>query len=288
MRFASIAGRAHLQLAGGEFVDIEKATVGGFPADPQLCLEAWSQLQSWAAEGQWDSNLEQDHPRDMLDAPVPRPHQIFAVGLNYAQHAAETGLVGMNESPLIFTKFPSSVTGPFGVLELPSDTVDWEVELVVVIGKPAHRIPEARAWDHIAGFTLGQDFSERTLQMAGQPPQFSLAKSYPGFAPIGPVIVTLDEVATRDDIRIECIVNGNVVQSGSTAQLIHSVPRLVAHLASVCQLLPGDLIFTGTPDGVGMGRKPPVYLRHGDRVLSRCPEIGELEQVCRTVAGPTV
>src|SRR5690606_10051176 len=123
---------------------------------------------------------------EALGAPVGRPGQIFAVGLNYASHAAETGLTGGVETPLTFTKFRSSITGPRGQLILPSDTVDWEVELVVVMGRHAYQVPEDDAWEFVAGLTLGQDLSERTGQMQGQPPQFSLAKSYPGFAPLGP------------------------------------------------------------------------------------------------------
>lgn len=283
MRFANIAGRAQIQVEADRYVDIEHASGGRLPSDPMECLRRWDEVRAWADLAHWADDAVRAEAADALDAPVPLPSQLFAVGLNYALHAVETGMDAPQTTPLIFTKFASSITGPRGELELPGDTVDWEVELVVVIGKGGHRITADDAWDHIAGLTLGQDYSERTLQMAGTPPQFSLAKSYPGFAPLGPVLVTSDEFADRENISLDCVVSGTVVQSGSTAQLIHTIPALVEFLSSVTALSPGDLIFTGTPDGVGMGRSPQLYLKDGDVVVTSSPEIGTLEQRCRQV-----
>lgn len=284
MRFAVIDDRAKLQVASHTYIDIEACSKGRFSAAPMDLLNRWQDLRQWAAEARWDDSQSESYSPSDLQPPVPQPGQIFAVGLNYAAHAAETGLTSETPEPLIFTKFLSSLASPQGVLALPTNTVDWEVELVAVIGTEAFQVREEDAWEHVAGLTLGQDYSERTLQMRGTPPQFSLAKSYPGFTPLGPVLVSTDEFDDLDDLAIQCRVNGHMVQSGRTNQLIHSIPKLVAHLSSVCALSPGDLIFTGTPEGVGMGHKPPIYLKDGDEVLSRCAPIGELFQQCVAAA----
>jgi 2-keto-4-pentenoate hydratase/2-oxohepta-3-ene-1,7-dioic acid hydratase in catechol pathway len=141
------------------------------------------------------------------------------------------------------------------------------------------------AWDHVAGLTLGQDYSERDVQMRGAVPQFALGKSYPGFAPTGPVLVTPDEFPNREDLAIECEVNGEVVQTSRTSQLVFPVAELVSILSHVCPLLPGDLIFTGTPGGVGFSRSPARYLRPGDQVVTRIAGIGEMRQRCVAPAG---
>jgi 2-keto-4-pentenoate hydratase/2-oxohepta-3-ene-1,7-dioic acid hydratase in catechol pathway len=177
----------------------------------------------------------------------------------------------------VFTKFPTSLTGHDQAVTLPADTVDWEVELVAVVGTRCDYVSEADAWGHIAGVTVGQDLSERGLQLAGPAPQFSLGKSYRGFAPTGPELVTVDELPDRDDLEIGCALEGGeVLQKGRTADLIFTVPQLVAHLSAVCPLLPGDLIFTGTPSGVGGARKPPKFLRPGDVLTSWIEGVGTL------------
>jgi 2-keto-4-pentenoate hydratase/2-oxohepta-3-ene-1,7-dioic acid hydratase in catechol pathway len=163
---------------------------------------------------------------------------------------------------------------------LPSEHVDWEAELVVVIGRPAHAVAEKDAWSHVAGLTIGQDYSERALQVAGDFPQYSLAKSFPGFAPIGPFLVTPDEFADPDDLSIECEINGESVQSGRTSAMIFGIPTLIARLSTVCTLHPGDLIFTGTPSGVGFARTPARYLSPGDVVTTRIEHLGEMRQAC--------
>ncbi len=158
---------------------------------------------------------------------------MFAIGLNYRDHAAETGL-DAPDAPPTFTKFASCLTGPETDLVLPTDTVDWEVELVAVIGREATDVPAADAWSYVAGLTVGQDFSERTSQMAGPAPQFSLAKSFPGFGATGPWLVTPDEFADRDDLTIACEIDGETVQSGRTGQMMFPVADLIAHLSAVC------------------------------------------------------
>jgi 2-keto-4-pentenoate hydratase/2-oxohepta-3-ene-1,7-dioic acid hydratase in catechol pathway len=150
----------------------------------------------------------------------------------------------------------------------------------VVLGREVAGVPAAQAWVTVAGVTVGQDFSERTLQLGGAAKQFSLGKSYPHFGPTGPVLVTPDELADRDDLRLRCLVNGEPVQDARTTSMIFPVPELISRLSRICRLYPGDLIFTGTPGGMGMTMTPPRYLRPGDEVLSRIKGIGEIRALC--------
>ncbi|MFL1382372.1 fumarylacetoacetate hydrolase family protein, partial [Nocardiopsis protaetiae] len=203
--------------------------------------------------------------------------------LNYVRHAQEAGF-DLPELPVVFTKFPTCIVGPDHEVELPRGSVDWEVELVVVIGAHAHRIDEAQAWAVVAGLTLGQDLSERELQHAGPAPQFGPAKSFPGFGPTGPVLVTPDAFADPDDLRIECHLNGEAVQDGRTSDMLFPVASLVSWLSHITPLCPGDVIFTGTPSGIGAAMDPPRFLRPGDELLSRLEGVGTL----RTRIGRTV
>jgi 2-keto-4-pentenoate hydratase/2-oxohepta-3-ene-1,7-dioic acid hydratase in catechol pathway len=210
-----------------------------------------------------------------LGPAVPRPRQIFAIGLNYVDHTRETGFKQPAE-PVVFTKFQSSLAGPGGTIELKAARVDWEIELVVVIGRTGVRVKPESAWDHVAGLTIGQDLSDRDVQMAGDPPQFSLGKSFPGYGPIGPQVVTLDEIASPDDLEIICVINDETVQRGRTSSMVFPVPELVARLSAICILQPGDVIFTGTPPGVGMGRIPPRFLAPGDTIESSIEGLGHM------------
>ncbi|MDI2124748.1 fumarylacetoacetate hydrolase family protein [Yinghuangia seranimata] len=272
MRIANVAGRATLLDADGGGLDVEKASGGRFPSDPQALFESWDALRDWAA-GAGGGDFAVDESQ--LRAPTPLPRQVFAIGLNYAEHAAEAQLE-RPESPPVFTKFPTSVTGPRSPVVLPSGNVDWEVELVVAIGRTAVGVAESAAWGHVAGLMVGQDLSERVVQLSGPAPQFSLGKSFPGFAPLGPALVTPDEVADPDDLELGCAVDGEVLQHGRTRDMIFGVAELVARLSAVCPLLPGDIIFTGTPSGVGMARDPQRYLRPGTTLVSHIAGIGEL------------
>jgi 2,4-didehydro-3-deoxy-L-rhamnonate hydrolase len=278
MKFANYAGRA-VVTDGQRAVHVADASTGKFPDDPAEIFSVWDEFAGWARTADLTEGFELDPAR--LEAPSPRPRQVFAVGLNYAAHAQESGLDRPSE-PSVFTKFPTSVTGPHTVLELPTDTVDYEVELVAVVGCRAFRVSESAAWDHIAGLTVGQDISERTRQLIGPAPQFSLGKSFPGFSPTGPWITTADEVDDRDDLGLGCSINGQVMQDARTNDLIFSVPRIVAALSAIVELLPGDLIFTGTPSGVGAARKPPVFLRDGDVLTSWVDGLGTITSTCRT------
>jgi 2-keto-4-pentenoate hydratase/2-oxohepta-3-ene-1,7-dioic acid hydratase in catechol pathway len=258
-------------------IDIHRASEQRFGPAMADILDDWRDFLRWYELRQ--PMPEADYDVGRLGPPVPQPRQIFAVGLNYVGHARETGWEPPS-APMIFTKFASAVCGPDETVELPPGNVDWEVELVVVIGIGGHRIDAADALRHVAGVMVGQDLSERVAQMQGTPPQFSLAKSHPRFAPTGPTLVSLDEIPPIDALNIECTVNGQTVQRGSTGDMVFGVRELIAAISDTVTLLSGDLIFTGTPDGVGMGRTPPVYLGDGDIVVSTIEGIGQITQRC--------
>lgn len=279
MRFGTLGGR--LTLVHGELaVDVGTASGGSLPSETLAALAQWDELRAFADSIDWSEGVPFD-PSE-LGAPVPAPRQVFAIALNYAPHAAEAGYQPPAE-PLVFTKFPSCITGPDTEVVLPEGNVDWEIEVVAVVGRGGYRIAREHAWDALAGLTLGQDLSERKLQLTGTPPQFSLAKSYPGFGPTGPVVVTTDELADRDDLGFESRIGDEVIQHGRTSQMIFPVDDLVHRLSQVTPLLPGDLIFTGTPEGVGNRRTPPRFLQPGEVLLSQLDGVGGLRQ--RFVAG---
>jgi 2-keto-4-pentenoate hydratase/2-oxohepta-3-ene-1,7-dioic acid hydratase in catechol pathway len=292
VRLGTVAGRLVLVRAGAsgggaaadggalEGVDVARASGGRLPPDVPTALGRLDELADWAATApptgpDWSAARRVSTVE--LGPPVPNPRQVFAVALNSRPHAAEAGFTPPAD-PLVFTKFPSCLTGPVTSVTLPAGTSDWEVELVAVVGRGGHRIPAERAWEALAGLTLGQDLSERVTQSRGVPAQFSLGKSFPGFGPTGPVLVTPDELP--DEVSFECSLNGETVQTGRSSEMIFSVAELVARISAVCPLLPGDLIFTGTPAGVGNRRDPPRYLRPGDVLVSRAGGIGELRQTC--------
>jgi 2-keto-4-pentenoate hydratase/2-oxohepta-3-ene-1,7-dioic acid hydratase in catechol pathway len=283
MRLATVNDRTVVVTAGG-VLDVAEASEGRFGPDSLGVFDRWVEFQQWAGSIDLGAAAKPFDPAE-LQAPSPTPRQVFAIGLNYHDHASEAGTsapVGSTVPPT-FTKFRDSLVGPLGPLQLPSTKVDWEIELVVVIGRPAKEVPAATAWEYIAGLTVGQDYSDRDVQREGPYPQFSMAKSYPGFGPTGPYLVTTDEFDNPDDLALECLINGETVQKTRTSALIVPVPALVEKLSRVCTLLPGDLIFTGTPSGVGLGRTPETYLKPGDVVISKIEGIGELRQTC--VAG---
>ncbi|MFJ9888993.1 fumarylacetoacetate hydrolase family protein [Streptomyces sp. NPDC091287] len=276
MRIANLAGRLAL-VVDGLAVDVEQASDGLFTADPQAVYERWEEFRRWAAQAQLPEGEAFDP--DRLDAPAPAPRQLVAAGLNYRDHAAEAGFALPDTMPPVFTKFASSLTGPVTAVVLPPDGhTDWEIELVVVIGTRAHHVTADAAWNHVAGLTAGQDISERITQLDGPAPQFSLGKSFPGFAPTGPWLVTPDEFGDPGDLALRCTVNGEEVQKSRTSDMIFPVPELIARLSSVMPLLPGDVIFTGTPAGVGIARDPQRWLAPGDELVSTIEGIGELRQ----------
>lgn len=267
-------GRAAV-LQDGQLFDIGHASENRFGPTMGHVLDEWEEFCAWAENTKLTTVARQDGA--VLNAPVPRPRQIFAIGLNYVDHAAESGFTPPIQ-PMVFAKFPSAVCGPDQDVVLPPGDVDWEAELVVVIGVGGYRIRRRDALNHVAGVTVGQDLSERSAQMRGEPPQFSLAKSHPGFAPTGPAMVTLDELPPLETLRIECRLNGEMVQSAMAADMVFSVPELISSISETVTLLPGDLIFTGTPSGVGMGCTPPRYIEVGDVLVSSITGLGEIVQ----------
>jgi 2,4-diketo-3-deoxy-L-fuconate hydrolase len=273
MRYGNINGRLSL-IADGKALDVEKASNGQFGSAPDGVYESWEEFLGWARE----QSLVDAAPftDDEVGPPVLRPAQVFAIGLNYDAHASEAGVKASVTRPAVFTKFITSIAGAYDTVTLPSDQVDWEVELVAVIGKRAENVPVDQAWEYVAGLTAGQDLSEREVQLDGPVPQFSVGKSFPGFSPIGPSIVTPDEFGNPDDLALSCSVDGEVLQDGRTKDLIFSVPALVSYLSSIRPVLPGDIIFTGTPSGVGLGRNPKRYLKPGTTLTSEIEGIGQL------------
>lgn len=211
-----------------------------------------------------------------LRAPVPNPQKILAIGLNYADHIAETGRQKPDRQ-VWFAKLPNAVNGPFDPIQIPmaSSQVDYEAELVVVIGRRCRHVSCEHAMDVVFGYAAGNDVSVRDWQ--NHTPQWILGKSFDTHAPVGPWIVTADEIGDPHGLGIRCLVNGEVRQSSNTRHLIFAVPDQIAHLSQAMTLMPGDLIFTGTPGGVGMAMKPPRFLRAGDRVRVEIDRIGALE-----------
>jgi 2-keto-4-pentenoate hydratase/2-oxohepta-3-ene-1,7-dioic acid hydratase in catechol pathway len=271
MRFASLDGRA-VVLADGGAIDVASASGGRFGPDPMACYAEWDAFAVWAADV---SATAMPYDPTLLNAPAPRPSQSFGIGMNYAGHAREVGAPNP-EFPPTFTKFPSCITGPYATVDLPSDGIDWEVELVAVIGRTAHGVLEADAWSYVAGLTIGQDLSNRAVQLRPPVPQFSLGKSFPGFGPMGPWLVTPDEFDNPDDLALACTLNGVTKQDSRTSDLIFSIPALIERLSGIVTLQPGDVIFTGTPSGVGAARKPPEFLAAGDVLVSTIEGIGSI------------
>jgi acylpyruvate hydrolase len=210
-----------------------------------------------------------------LLAPIPRPSKFFCVGLNYRDHAAETG-APLPTTPTIFNKFPSVVIGPGAPVVLPrvSKRPDYEAEFTFVIGKGGRYIPAERAMDHIFGYTIVNDISARDFQMATS--QWLMGKTFDTFGPMGPWIVTKDEIADPHELDISMEISGETLQKSNTRELVFKIPALVEHLSTVITLEPGDVVATGTPGGVGFVRKPPRYLKPGDEMIVRIQGIGEL------------
>lgn len=273
MRLASIGGRAAVDI-DGSWHDLAKASAGAFGPDIQDVYDDWAALVAWHATASAGPDSAVD-PAAGFGIVAPRPRQVFAIGLNYRDHAAESNFEVPEGLPPTFTKYVSSFAADGDDVVLVSDSCDWEVELVAVIGRQAHDVPADEAWEYVAGLTIGQDISERVVQLKPPAPQFGLGKSFPGFSPIGPVVVTPDEVPDRDDLELGCWLDGEQLQLGRTKEMVFSVPELVSRISAVVTLLPGDVIFTGTPAGVGAGRKPPRFLTPG-ALVSRIEGIGEL------------
>ncbi|MDH3681443.1 MAG: fumarylacetoacetate hydrolase family protein [Acidimicrobiia bacterium] len=278
-RLANVDGRAAL-VAGDDYYDLENLSGSRLGSDPMAALDQLDQLHELATE------LADQAPTGTLvdvtlGPPAPRPQKSFGIGLNYKSHAEESSME-LPEHPVVFTKFPSCLCGPTTEVELRSDGCDYEGELVVVIGPGGKDIAADDAWKHVAGLTVGQDISDRPAQFMAKPPQFNLGKSFDTFGPIGPLLVSVDELADRNDLRIRTEVNGEVRQDDTTANLIFDVPTLIAHLSQITTLVAGDIIFTGTPEGVGAAQGK--FLADGDVITTTIDGLGTMTNRCVRVS----
>lgn len=274
-RLANVAGRAAL-VAGDHYYDIATASSGSVSSDPMKVLDHSDRLHVLAGTlaGLEPTGTIADAT---LGPPVPSPQKVFGIGLNYLDHAAE-GSMEVPANPLVFTKFPSCLVGPNADVEMRSDYCDYEGELVVVIGRGGRDIPAEAAWAHVFGLTVGQDISDRKVQFAAKPPHFDLGKSFDTFGPIGPVVVSVDELGDPGALRIVTTVNGDERQNDVVANMVFDVPTQIAYLSQITTLVPGDLIFTGTPAGVGAVHRR--YLADGDVIGTTIEGIGTMNNRC--------
>ncbi len=210
-----------------------------------------------------------------LLAPIPRPPRVFGIGLNYLRHAIETRME-LPKVPIVFIKLSNSVVGPDANIVLPklSTKPDYEAELGFVIGKPGYQIPESSAMDHVLGYTVINDVSARDIQ--GSTSQWNLAKSFPTFTPIGPAITTADEIPDPHNLKISLTINGETLQNSNTSDLIFKIPALIAYISSITPLEAGDIVSTGTPEGVGMGRDPKRWIKPNEEIIVTIEKLGSL------------
>ena len=274
-KLANVNGKSSL-IYGESYYDINTISQGKISSDPSEVLDSLNDLHELS------SNINNFEPtglieNSLLGAPITNSRNCFAVGLNYKAHAEESGME-IPPFPMVFTKHTSCIVGPFNEIQMRSDIVDYEAELVVVIGKKGKNITKDNAWEHVAGLTVGQDISDRAVQFHATPPQFNLGKSFDTFGPIGPFLVSPDLVTNKDSVQIECYVNDELRQESSTDDLIFTVPDIISYISEFLTLTPGDLIFTGTPSGVGATQGK--LLKHGDIVTTSINEIGTIINKC--------
>jgi 2-keto-4-pentenoate hydratase/2-oxohepta-3-ene-1,7-dioic acid hydratase in catechol pathway len=276
-RFANVEGRSALVDSDGRWFDASRVSGGVVDSDP---TQAWLQLDDLHQAADALAGREPDgHVDDAnLGAPIPNPRSVFAVGLNYRTHAQEADME-LPQTPLIFTKFPSCLVGPNDPVILGGTTDDYEAELVVVIGLGGRNISPQEGWDHVGGLTVGQDISDRTLQFAAIPAHFDLGKSRDTYGPIGPVVVSPNSFANPADLRITCDVNGERRQDDRTSNLVFDIPYLISYLSRILTLTPGDLIFTGTPEGVGAASLR--FLVDADVISTTIEGIGTMTNSCK-------
>lgn len=268
MKLASIKtsnGERAAIFDGGTYIDIQ-ATDPSLPSCLRCILDQGEATLAKVAALKNNSKAVRVNPTDVtLLSPITEPNKVICVGLNYKDHAAESGLPVPRE-PVLFSKFPTALTGHDQPIVLPpvSNKVDYEAELVLVIGTKGRNIKAADAMKHLAGYTIGHDVSARDWQLEKDGKQWMIGKTFDTFAPCGPYLVTRDEIADPHKLNIKLRLNSHTMQDSNTSQFIFTIPEIIAYISQVVTLLPGDLIFTGTPPGVGMARKPPVLLKAGD------------------------
>ena len=278
-KLANIEGRAAL-VDGGNYYDLETISNGKFNNDTS------NALTNLVGLSELSEDLSKSEPSGLLhdikiDAPISAPKNCYAVGLNYRNHAEEAGM-DIPSVPMVFTKHTTCLVGPNSTIEMRSDHVDYEAELVVVIGKSGKDIQKDNAWDHVAGLCAGQDISDRTVQFSSNPPQFNLGKSFDTFGPMGPYLVSPDGLQDKESLEIECKVNQEVRQKDNTNDLIFDVPSIISYLSEIVTLNTGDIIFTGTPGGVGI--MEGKFLKDGDVLSTSIEGIGTLENVCKRIS----
>lgn len=254
---------------------------GGYP-DVLSFLRAGDAAIRYAREVLASPGDVLPHSEVKIEAPIPNPPKFICIGLNYLDHAKESGME-VPTTPTVFTKYSNAVIGPGEAIEIPSvsNEVDYEAEFAFVIGKEGRNIPQDKWEEYVFGYTIVHDVSARDYQLATS--QWTIGKTFDTFGPMGPSIVSKDEIGDPHDLRISLDLNGRTLQDSSTKQLIFRIPELVEYLSTVMTLLPGDIVSTGTPPGVGFARKPPIFMKPGDEVVIRVEGIGELRNPC--VAG---
>jgi 2-keto-4-pentenoate hydratase/2-oxohepta-3-ene-1,7-dioic acid hydratase in catechol pathway len=281
VKLANLHGRATLVVDQGT-IDVEKASEGRFSSDTGVLVGQLEQVRSWFDEQHPDVTESTTLERVMRDSGlgpvIAQPGQVFAIGLNYRTHAKEMALT-LPTKPMVFTKFPSSVAGANASFSIVSAKTDWESELVVVFAKRGRHLALDESLTYVAGYCVGQDLSDRELQLLGSPAQFSLGKSYENFAPFGPWLTTIDEIPDPNKLAISCEVNGVRYQDSNTSDMVFSVAQLVSYLSSVVEIRPGDIMYTGSPHGVGQGQKPPRFLQAGDVLETTIEGLGSLRNV---------
>jgi 2-keto-4-pentenoate hydratase/2-oxohepta-3-ene-1,7-dioic acid hydratase in catechol pathway len=269
-----------VQLQDGTRLDV--SAFGSDYDETFFGTEGIEKLSQWLEQHQDSCPVVASDVR--LGAPLARPSKIVCVGLNYAKHAEESGMVPPEE-PVLFFKASSAITGPFDPIRIPkgSTKTDWEVELALVIGKKASYVSEKEALNHVAGYVLHNDVSERAFQLE-RSGQWVKGKSCDTFAPLGPFIATTDEIKDPNSLDLWLKLNGKLMQNSNTSDFIFNVQEVVSHISQFMTLLPGDIISTGTPFGVGLGLTPPRYLKEGDEVELGIEGLGISKQICKAYA----
>ena len=264
-----------VSVTGETFLDLQAADAS-LPGSIRELLASPNGLSQAAAASRTAAEKGLTATGDLL-APIPNPTKVVCIGLNYRDHAIESG-APIPEEPVCFNKFSSAVTGPNAPVRLPKvcTQVDYEAELVVVIGKRAKHVQKQQAMEYVAGYMNGNDVSARDWQLNKPGKQWLMGKTPDTFAPIGPYLVTADEIADPNQLPIALRLNGQTMQNSSTKELIFKIDELIAYLSQLVTLEPGDLIFTGTPPGVGMARKPPVFIKPGDQMEVEIAGLGVL------------
>ena len=278
-KLGTVGGKAVL-IKDDHYFDIASLSNGAISSDSVEALKFQSELSELydtLSKESATGNLSEIE----LGNPVPKSPNCYAVGLNYRKHAEESGM-DIPEVPMIFTKHTSCFVGPKANVEMRSDYVDWEVELVVVIGKEGKNISKENALEHVAGLCVGQDISDRPTQFATTPAMFNLGKSFDTYGPMGPALVSLDLLENCENLDIECKLNGETVQKSNTSDLIFNVSSIISYLSEIVSLNVGDTIWTGTPSGVGIASGK--FLKDGDVLTSSIEGLGSMENKCVRVS----